>query len=110
VSIEQSNLVDFIGTDNATGWVVLTISDHLNWDQEDEHLVLLQTKLNTYLAFIESGEIAERYPTAVRNKIRFEIVTQYHPSNKALDFLQKAQSVVEDAGFSLSWRLLKNAN
>lgn len=107
MSIEQSNTVDFIGEDNATGSVVLTISDHLDWEQEDQHLSLLQAKLNTYLAFVEGGEIAEKYPTAQGKEIRIEIVAQYALSDKALNFLRKAQPVVERAGFSLSWRLLE---
>jgi len=31
MSIEQTDIVDIISTDRATGDVVLTISDHLDW-------------------------------------------------------------------------------
>ena len=37
MSIEQTDVVDFIGTDKATGLVILTISDHLDWSDEHEH-------------------------------------------------------------------------
>jgi hypothetical protein len=107
VSIEDSNLVDFVGTDSTTGSVVLTISDHLDWEREDQHLSLLQAKINTYLAFMESGELLEMYPSVQGKGIRIEIVVKYPLSHKALSFLRKAQPVVEGAGFSLSWRLLE---
>lgn len=47
MSIEDQDSVDVIGV-NESGIVVLTISDHLKWD--DDHLYLLQEKINTYLA------------------------------------------------------------
>ena len=48
--------------------VVLIISDHLEWGgkaEQGEHLQLLQDKLNTYVAFIESGEIYTEIPNAL---------------------------------------------
>jgi hypothetical protein len=42
MSIEQTDVVDFVGIDKKSGDALLTISDHLAWDQdEDEHLLLL---------------------------------------------------------------------
>lgn len=35
------------------------VCDHIDGSDEDAHLSLLQDKLNTYLAFIESGEVFE---------------------------------------------------
>jgi hypothetical protein len=106
LSVEQPNIVDFVGTEKTTGHVVLTISDHLGWEREDEHLMLLQTKLNTYLAFVESGEISVKYPAAKGRRIRIEIVAKYPFSDRALDFLHKAQPVVEAAGYDLAWKML----
>lgn len=59
MSIEDQGSVDAIGIDQE-GVVVRTLSDHLEWD--DGHLFLLQEKINTYLAFLESGEVFETYP------------------------------------------------
>ncbi len=50
MSIEQTEIVDFVNIDRKSGDVWLTISDHLPGDHgEGEHLVLLQNKLNAYL-------------------------------------------------------------
>jgi hypothetical protein len=63
MSIEQTDTVDFLSIKKDSGEAWLTISDHLDWDQEeDRHLFLLQDKLNAYLRFIESGEMVERFP------------------------------------------------
>ncbi len=107
MSIEQPNSVDFIGTDGATGAVVLTISDHLDWIDEDEHLSLLQAKINAYLSFVESGELTESYPAAAGKSVRIEVVAQYPFSMNSLTFMRKAATVIEQAGLGLSWRQLE---
>lgn len=65
MSVENTQVIDLIGFEESTGKVILTIADHLPWD-DSEHLPLLQKKLISYLAFIESGEIYESYPRARR--------------------------------------------
>jgi hypothetical protein len=62
MSIEQTNTVDFVTLDETSGETLLTISDHLAWDEnEGAHLELLQSKLNAYLRFIESGELIHKF-------------------------------------------------
>ena len=52
-SIDQTDKIDFVTIEYKTGDVLLSISDHLSWDQDEgEHLLMLQAKLNTYLAFV----------------------------------------------------------
>ncbi len=55
VTVEQHSVVDAAGVDTDGGDVVLTISDHLPWDEVGEHLRILQGRTNCYLGFIESG-------------------------------------------------------
>jgi hypothetical protein len=64
MSIEQSDVIDLIGVENDTGKVVLTISDHLDWDSPNSHLRLLQDKINRYVDFVDSGEIEDSYPNS----------------------------------------------
>ncbi len=61
MSITYSQVIDIWAIPN---WepdnVVLYVSDHLEWGEkaeQGEHLQLLQDKLNTYVAFIESGDL-----------------------------------------------------
>ena len=100
MSIEQFDVVDIIGI-NPAGAVVLTISDHLDWSNEAEHLLTLQEKLNRYLAFVESGEILERFPDGKDREIVFQIVFKFKPTKEARLFLQRAYSIVQGAGFLL---------
>ena len=69
MSIEQTDLIDIISIDRLTGETILTISDHLDWSDSEAHLLLLQNKLNRYLAFVESGEIFRSYPKAKNSRL-----------------------------------------
>ena len=106
MSVEQEAVVDAIGIETATGIVVLTISDHLAWDAANGHLLTLQNKINRYLAFIESGELLEKYPNANAKAVRIDVVCRYEPTPMACTFLARAESTIIQAGFSFGWRVL----
>lgn len=62
MTVEQIEVIDFVGIDEPTGRCVLTISDRLPWDDIKSHLFILQEKLNAYLRFIECGEMTAKRP------------------------------------------------
>src|SRR5438105_967892 len=99
MAIDDSSIVDMISIDPA-GIVVLKVSDHLDWDDSTQHQLTLQAKLNHYLAFIESGEILESYPSAKGKPVMIEVVTQNDPDPGGMEFLEKAKFVIEQAGFA----------
>ena len=99
MSIEQTDTIDIASIDRTTGQVVLTISDHLDWSDSPAHLLLLQAKLNCYLAFVESGEILEQYPKAKDRPIVFQISFRCKPDELARSFLAKVRPMIESAGF-----------
>ena len=57
MAVDQTRVVDTVGLETETGAVILTIYDHLDWSDTLAHQTVLQEKINTYLLFIESGEI-----------------------------------------------------
>lgn len=101
MSIEQLDVIEIVSTDRISGHVVLTISDHLDWSDSTAHQLLLQTKLNRYLSFVESGEIVEEYPNAKDKPVVFKVVFQFPPDEAGRAFLARARALVESAGFSL---------
>lgn len=106
MSVEDLRVVDFIGTDVNDSSVTLTISDHLEWGNGN-HLLLLQEKLNTYLSYIESGEIFDSHPEAYGEPIIISIVCKYHPDEEALHFLQLCKDNIEKAGFGFRYETLQ---
>lgn len=107
MSIEQTEIIDFASIDEDSGDFLLTISDHLPWDREGDHLLLLQKKLNAYLSFIESGEILAKLPQARGRRIAINLVGKFPPSADAELFLERSRVAIEAAGFRLSFSLMR---
>jgi len=99
MTVEQSELIDTVSLDPETGTCTLGILDDLMWD--DAHLQLLQAKLNTYLRFVESGEIYVQYPAAQGLDFAIEILCIYAPGVSANLFLATAENIVNEAGYIL---------
>ncbi len=101
MSVEETDRVDIVSIDERTGHVVLTITDHLDWTNSFVHRTVLQSKLNAYLAFVEGGELYERYPQAKGRSISFNVVFKYAPDDEGKQFLDRAKQVIESAGFNM---------
>ena len=105
MSVEEAKFVDAIGIERDSGQVVLTITDHLVWDIANEHLVALQEKINSYVGFIDSGELLKEYARAIGRKVRIDVVCKYPPSADGERFLAAARTAVEGVGIGFSWRV-----
>src|ERR1700730_338168 len=79
MTVEQTKVIDIISQDRRTGQVILTVSDHLEWNDSARHQEILQAKLNAYLAFAESGEILEKYPDAAERTDAVKFVLKFKP-------------------------------
>jgi hypothetical protein len=102
MSIEDPNIIDFISLD-PTGNVFLTISDHLEWDADNEHLLLLQEKINSYLGAIESGDLYNKYPKAKGRKLIINLATKHSPNEEGHIFLKKVKTMLETAGYDFKY-------
>src|SRR5262245_55435174 len=113
MTIEQTQVVDMMGVNEHTGELQLVISDHLDWDHDTNthtHLILLQEKLNTYLSFVESGEILESYPASKGRDIVIYVVGKYPLGEAATEFFTQAASIIEEAGMKLGFQLFKEGS
>jgi hypothetical protein len=106
MSIDNVNVIDFVSVDKS-GNVVLTISDHLAWDQENEHVLKLQEKINAYLNAIDNESLYESYPDAKGRRITISLVMQFWPNEDGKIFLERVGSKLQSAGYSFTYKLLK---
>jgi hypothetical protein len=107
MTVEQNNLIDMVSLDHASGSCTLAIVDHLAWDER--HLVSLQAKINTCLQFIESGEIYVVYPASRGFDFAVDIQFIYAPPAEACRFLENAQRILLEAGYTLRFGPLGSA-
>ena len=106
MSIEHADEIDAIGLETASGKVILTISDHLDWLDEKEHLLALQEKLNAYIRFVESGELLTAYPNAAKRKPVIDLVTRLELPQAGVRFLDRVRPMLDSAGIELRTRVL----
>ena len=90
MSVDNAGVVDAIGVEPATGFVVLAIHDDLDWTDEKGHLRALQDKLNAYLSFVRTGELNVAYPDAVGRPVRIDILGRHLFPEHRRDFLDAA--------------------
>jgi hypothetical protein len=103
MAVDNPDVVDIISID-PSGGVVLTISDHLDWIDSISHQSILQAKINRYLAFVESGEILDRYPKARGRRVVIRVVSQCEPDAEGHGFFERAKDSLAQAGFEFMWR------
>ncbi len=84
---------------------MLSLIDALDWEDEPAHLRLLQSKLESYLTFVESGEVFESYPAARGKPVRIDAIFRYAPTDGAVELLQRAKDVAASVAVSLSWQV-----
>ena len=109
MSVTDPKTIDMWGIpkwDNSK--IVLGIADHLPWEgkaEQGEHLLALQEKINTYVAFIESGEIYTEIPGALGKSPIIRVQGKYELSEQGEMFIDQATDVLRQANIELEFVL-----
>ncbi len=98
MSVSETDSIDAMGMEKEVKRVFLSIVDPLLWDEDDIHLFTLQEKINTYLYFIESGELEKVLPDASGFDVAIELVLKHMPSSAAITFFDKTTQILLDKG------------
>lgn len=71
LNIENTDTIDMLYENGGT--LTLEIIDGMDWSDEARHLTLLQSKLNSYIRFIDTKQYEEKHPnvTAFIISLRF---------------------------------------
>ena len=102
MSIVEGDKIDMVLTDKEKTYVVLVIADHLDWkEDEGEHLVLLQNKLNVYIHFLESGQFEQNRPDLVSLPVTIQVAAKFAPSEQGLALCRLFAKDAADVGASL---------
>jgi hypothetical protein len=105
LSLYETNIVDAIGIDKEKNHVTLALIDSEGWVNEEYHLLLLQEKLNSYLSFIESGEIITSYKEAEGKDIEITIHFKNDIPQSCIVFLGSVKEIIDEAGFMFNYRI-----
>lgn len=106
MSVEDASVIDVIGSDPQTGRVVLTISDHLSWEDLDEHAQILRRKVQSYLGFISGGQLDQVRPGATARGVEIGLVFEHEPPSEAEPMLSAITRELAGLGIVLSYGTL----
>jgi len=106
MAVDDPDKIDMISPTPDGKGMQLFITDHLPWDNVPLHLAALQTKLNRYLAYIQSEDFVARFPDAQEKPAHIEVCFASDPSAEGEQFLNRAREMIGRAGWSLSWQVI----
>jgi glycerophosphoryl diester phosphodiesterase len=103
MTLKTSKMIGVAAVSHDGTTLNLHLLDDLIWTENDmEHVLLLQEKINSYLAYIESDEVYEKFPQARGKKFLIRVDTKYPPTSEAgLHFLAKAKPFLQNANVDL---------
>lgn len=102
MAVDDPNVIDNVSAAR-DGRVTLSISDHLPWDAEKDHLLKLQAKLNRYLDFLKGGELVQQFPQTAGKPVLIRVFFMHYPPPPAAEhFLSRVAARIEKEGFSFS--------
>lgn len=110
--LTDASTVDYLGLEKDTGYVVVTLVDDCDWEDDIRHLSLLQAKVNRYFDFIESGEVYEQLrettgqEVVTTTPVKISLLAKYEPSGEGLRFLDHVARVAGDVGVRFSFKVL----
>lgn len=102
MAVDDKNVIDIISI-NPEGKAVLTISDHLEWDTENNHLLILQDKINSYVDVLESGQIYDIYPDLENKEFIIQLVMRCLPDEDGREFLDIITKFLKDNGYEFNF-------
>lgn len=105
MAVSDKDKIDSIGTDSGFGNVILTINDDLSWRNEYEHLNILQDKINSYLEFIDNGELYKNYPNAEGKRIEILINFENGITPKCQAYLNRVRNRLVILGINVVYNI-----
>lgn len=109
MSVTDAKIIDMWGVpkwDNSK--IILGISDHLEWGdktEQGEHLLVLQEKINTYIAFIESGEIYTEIPGALGKSPVIRVHGKFELPEQGEIFIDRVAETLKEVGIGFEFVL-----
>lgn len=94
MSVVEKDKIDGIATSGDGKTLMILLSDHLDFENEEIHLLTLQDKINAYLGFIESKQYNDIYPDKTFENIIIQIHFKYKISANCKKFIDVVNSQV----------------
>ena len=107
MSVLETDIVDYVYLDEDEVTPVLVVSDPLTWKppEDESHLEALREKLNSQIAFVETGQIRGVWPGYQGGLVRVEVIARHALNQAAEEFYGVAGRVMRQANMDLQFHL-----
>ena len=107
MSVLETDIVDYVYLDEDEITPVLVVSDPLTWKppEDESHLEALREKLNSQIAFVETGQIRGVWPGYQGGLVRVEVVARHALNRAAEEFYAIAGRIMTKANMDLQFHL-----
>lgn len=96
LNIEKTNTIDGIAIDNENNKkLLMLLADGMDWSDEYNHLLLLEEKINNYIAYIESKQYLEKYEDI--ELIEIQIKFLFKETDNCEKFLEQVKKVINNS-------------
>ena len=85
--MQKYQQVDIVSHDPKTDRIVLSMVEIRPWGEHGALLPDLQEKLNTYLSYVEGGQLWRDYPAMTGKKVAFRLHTQFPLAKREEEFI-----------------------
>ncbi|MER8944997.1 DUF6572 domain-containing protein [Mesorhizobium sp. M0959] len=109
MAVQHTDVVDIVAK-GKNGEYLLSIVDDLDWDDVENHLVLLENKLNLYCVFVLEGQFYKEHPDAVGRPVMISVALLSIMPAEVQWFFTAAAVSVEKAGLQFEVQHLSKGN
>lgn len=95
LNVERTNVLDAVAYDEENSKLIMLLSDGMDWYDEARHLLLLQEKLNHYIAYIETEQYLKSYPKP--KQIEIQIKFLFKETELCEKFLEQVKQIVKES-------------
>jgi hypothetical protein len=88
VTVSDPKVVDLVSFDPLSETVILSMVEEREWGDQGQLLPDLQAKLNTYLAYVEGGQLIEDYPGTANARVVFRLHYLEEIGSKEREFIR----------------------
>lgn len=106
MSVLDTDTVDIVASRKESQDVKLVIFDHLPWDDFHAHALLLQSKLNAYIAFVKGGQwlhVNANMPVNPRPVV--SLLLRNQPSPAAEQFFLQVTKILQGVGIGFEYEI-----
>lgn len=103
MSVVDNKTVDGVALTDDKNGIILLISDHVDWRDEYQHLLMLQEKINVYISFLEEKQYEDIYKGEGITYGIIDIHFLYSLTANAEKFLQSVQNQVAELGVTIQY-------